>query len=273
MGKLRVPSSTGKTRLDQTPSLLWHVHYSEKFHFVYVDTPKVACSTIKHTLNNAERGEAQPPDLSRTSNNPFGYSDFLLEVHDRRRSLMKWPSSRYEFSEFIDKSRLTFCFVRNPYTRILSAYVDKIAKHRERRSEFLGELGICSPDLERPILFLEFLELVSAQPPGSMNPHWRVQAYHNMIDDIEYDYVGAFETFAYDLDKCLTTISPGLTRFTSTVDEHKTGAERLLSDAYRDPAAVRFVRSIYSEDFLRFRYSDDPGRATEPPRTRERRSI
>ena len=38
-----------------------HIHHSPHYGYVYVDTPKVACSTIKHALQCAECGE---PSLS-----------------------------------------------------------------------------------------------------------------------------------------------------------------------------------------------------------------
>src|ERR1700722_16343751 len=111
--------------------LLGHVHYSSRYRYLYVDTPKVACSTIKYTLQCAELGQQA---TTRTNPIParYGYSSSLLDIHDRRKSPLRWPGDAYELQEFVRTSRFAFCFVRNPFSRTLSAYLDKIAGDAER---------------------------------------------------------------------------------------------------------------------------------------------
>jgi hypothetical protein len=250
--------------LDQLPALLRHVHFSEKYKLVYVDTPKAGCSTIKWTLHCAERGQMLPMNMgSRT--NPYGYSDFLLDVHNRSASPLRWPENLTQLHELLASARFTFCFVRNPYTRVLSTFVDKIQTDANRRAHFLNELEVPELDHSRTISFLEFLEAISTQPPHAMNAHWRLQEFHTMQDEITYDFVGAFERFSADLNSILSSIDAQLPHYVTTVAEHKTGCEALVPDYYADVLAQRLVRRIYQADFARFGYSEDVALCLTPP--------
>jgi Sulfotransferase family len=243
-------------RCDKFSLLMWHVHYSDKYRYVYVDTAKVACSTIKRTLSDAEQGFADKS--SEYSNiNEYGYSDFLMNIHNRHRSLLRWPTNRNELKSFLTNSCLVFCFVRNPYTRVLSTYLDKFGENAERMRLFSKEIGIHVSE-NTHISFVDFLRRVALQNPASMNPHWRPQSFHLVDNAIDYDFIGRFENFANDFNDVLKKIGSGIGDFFSSVTEHKTRASELISDLYADPACVRLVREIYAEDFRRFGYSEDP---------------
>jgi hypothetical protein len=248
------------TATDKFPLLMWHVHRSDKYNYVYVDTPKVACSTIKRTLSNAEQGfvsEFQDNFPVRS----YGYTKFLVDIHDRRQSLLKWPTDRGELISLVERSRLTFAFVRNPYTRVLSAYLDKFGANLERRILFMKKLGIEDPGPSPEISFVEFLELAAKQEAGAMNAHWRPQSYHLIDDDICYDIIGRFEAFSRDFTDILARIDGEISKFFVVADEHKTGVEAAFSEHYGDPLCGRLVRQMYAEDFERFGYSDDLARA------------
>jgi hypothetical protein len=238
-----------------------HIHFSSKYNYIYVDTPKVACSTIKYTLNSAECGEARLE--KNDSGSRYGYSDFLLRIHDRRDSPLLFPTTTEELAQFLSSSRLVFCFARNPFTRVLSAYIDKIEKNTERRALFTTNLGREAQDQDQPLSFVEFLELVNQQPLEAMDPHWRLQNLH--IKGMHYDVVGAFEQFGNDFDRLLNSIDQKMVSFFAKVDEHKTNASENISRYYSDRKAVQLALDIYEQDFTYFGYCDDIARATEPP--------
>ena len=87
---------------------------SVKKGYLYVETPKVACSTIKRSLQLLEVGpEIVPPPR---------------KIHERSCSPLLTPSqvgSLFLECAYSDNF-FRFCFVRNPYTRILSCYLDKV---------------------------------------------------------------------------------------------------------------------------------------------------
>ena len=212
------------------------------------------------TLSNAEQGfvaEFQNNSLIKS----YGYTKFLMDIHDRSQSSLKWPSDRGELISFVGRSRLTFCFVRNPYTRVLSAYLDKFGANLERRILFMKELGIEDPGPSPEISFAEFLELAAKQEAGAMNAHWRPQSYHLIDDDIRYDMIGRFETFSRDFTDILARIDVEISKFFVAADEHKTGVEASFAKHYSDPLCGRLVRQMYAEDFERFGYSEDLARA------------
>ena len=249
--------------LEQAPFLLGHVYYSRKYNCMYVGTPKVASSTIKHTLQRAEAGAETEGD-GHSRDNPYGYSDFLLRIHDNTQNSLRVPNDWPQLQDFLCQSCLAFCFVRNPYTRILSAYIDKIRVNPARRSFFMRELGVANPDPDEIIGFVEFLKLIERQAPAEANAHWRQQRFHLVSDEIPFGFIGCFERFAADFADVCSRISPRLQGFIQTVDEHKTNAKNIMTQYYSQQKAVSLVRDIYHIDFDSFSYSDDIERFNEP---------
>jgi hypothetical protein len=235
---------------------LENVHYSDQYRYTYVDTPKTGCSTIKRTLNDAE----VPWLENATHAYQFGYSGELISVHDRSVTPLRKPIDLVQFSSFIENSFVVFAFIRNPFTRVLSAYLDKIAVHAERRKLFLD----AGRD-DKPPSFLEFLRVVLTQTPREMDPHWRPQFQHGGFGRINYTSIGAFENFDADLASILETIKSGLSQHIVPMREHRTSAQYEYI-RYYDAEAIDIVQRKYREDFKYFGYSMDINLATELPR-------
>lgn len=236
---------------------LAHVHVSARFRYVYVDTPKTGCSTIKRTLNNLEGQDCANTGASGA----FGYSADLMRVHDRTVMHLGQPDSPAGFKAAISAAPVIFAFVRNPYTRVLSAYLDKIASRPDRRDLFLQEI---SPHRSgQTPSFPDFLDIIADQQPMEMNPHWRIQRFHLAFGVVGYTHIGAFETFQQDFARVLHDLGLPNDRVT-VLDEHRTDAGAKLSQHYNE-AAVRRVRRIYAKDFAAFGYSLDPAEALKPP--------
>ena len=89
-------------------------NFSLKYRYFYAETPKVGCSTIKGLLIQAEHGQViQYPDM-----------DY---IHHREFSPLLNAQQLVDTVAFLEDPGVTrFCFVRNPYTRLLSAWLDKI---------------------------------------------------------------------------------------------------------------------------------------------------
>jgi Sulfotransferase family len=245
--------------------LLGHVHYSNRYRYLYVDTPKVASSTIKYTLHCAELGKQAITRNVVPAR--YGYSRFLLDIHDQRKSPLRWPGDAHELQQFLRTSRFTFCFVRNPFSRVLSAYLDKIIGNVERRNLFLDKLDGAGAHRHRDVSFVEFLELIHRQAPEVMDPHWRPQHLH-LHGVMAYDFMGSFERFQDDFRAVLTAIDPTFPKRAATVDEHgsrASSAGRILQ-YYADKRAVQLVSEIYAQDFALFGYSMVTDLVTNPPR-------
>lgn len=206
---------------------------------LFVETPKVACSTIKSTLH-AIAGVEGREDRK------------FEEVHQRRKSPLKSFADLEDVAEFLDRPGVfKFCFVRDPYSRTLSAWRDKIARGDSRqRRDLLKQMGE-DQDSGREIPFEAFLEVLEGQWPKQMNPHWRVQADQTMQGVIAYDFIGRFERFAEDFTEVLQRI--GGEREIETVRPHSTGSGGSL-DAEMTDRARRMIQKIFERDFEMFGY-------------------
>lgn len=228
------------------PMLMGDFHYSRKFNYIYVATRKVACSTIKHMLQTAEIGEIQSPDpVSHI--NEFGYSEFLMGIHDAKKWTLLHPRTTADIERFRAEAKAAFCFVRNPYTRILSAFLDKIAANENRRKLFLG------PTHSTPITLKNFLEVVADQDPDQMDGHWRPQARHLASFGVKYSLVGSFERLEADLATVISAISPRILNFRRDVLEHRTSAAGFLNLIDQD--SIELIQMIYRDDFEQLGYS------------------
>lgn len=106
---------------------IYSTHISLKHNYLYVETPKVACSTIKKTLQTME-----------VENVNFHRDNPNIKVHEN--SLLLSPSSVGDFQKLLNSEIFKFCFSRNPYTRLLSAYLQKICTNRPQKKLILRQL-------------------------------------------------------------------------------------------------------------------------------------
>ncbi|HEY9295004.1 MAG TPA: sulfotransferase family 2 domain-containing protein, partial [Phormidium sp.] len=135
------------------------IHISLKHKYLYVDTPKVGCSTIKLTLQRLELEDSQ-----------FSRDDFE-EIHLRKFSPLLMPIQVGNLDAFINRADIfKFCFVRNPYTRVLSCYLDKIAAPHPVKTQILRQLGRDYTDLHTKVSFEEFISAIEEQPVSIMDP-------------------------------------------------------------------------------------------------------
>ncbi len=216
------------------------VNCSKKHKFVYVETPKVACSTIKRVLQLIE----VDGDQSRLPKN----------VHDRGNSPLATP-----FNIGVDPDRLfsgdeyfRFAFVRNPYTRILSAYLDKMVKNQWERNRLLPTLGF-APDAQ--ITLLQFLEVIREVPHIHKDIHWTPQSYLLQRHRVDYHFIGRLENFAAGFERVIKKIKPDADEnlFTIRADHHKTDANEKIAE-YVGPRERDLILEIFENDFVDFGY-------------------
>jgi hypothetical protein len=150
------------------------LHLCPRLKLAYVNNPKVACSSIKLAL---QRAELQEPDYLPTS------------VHDHSASpLRTWPDVRGAGDL---AGYFTFSFVRHPFSRLRSAYLNKIVTGQKqgRPREMAGFARDYCPSFE------EFVLAICDQDPMHHNPHWRGQALGLSMGLIRYDFIGRLEEF------------------------------------------------------------------------------
>ncbi|MCW8125425.1 sulfotransferase family protein [Microbulbifer halophilus] len=186
--------------------------------------PKAANSTIVTNLVRLKLGHDVP---SRQAKKIFTHPGRL---------------SRADMARFDDLFKFTV--VRNPYSRILSAYLDKIARFPHRRGN--------------DISFAEFLQrLADDRDFLYSNAHWVPQADLLLIPAEEFDFIGKVESLDRDLAEIKQRIRPGISDEITSAGPPPTGAAKKLRHYYSDDALIALVASVYRDDFSTFGYSTE----------------
>ena len=206
---------------------------SDRYRYVYFRVPKAANSSVVATLMHME-GAAST--LSSKEVEAF-------KTSGRRLSTLGL--------EEVDKVRnhyFKFAIVRNPYTRVISAYRDKIEKvtaFRPRVSRFLGK----GPD--EPVGFEEFLDYLEFGGGLRDDAHWALQSELILLPVERLDAIGKVETLDCDLPGILQSIygtRGGPVRFSPHATNAGSAAVQLGS------RTVDRIYRLYQKDFESFSY-------------------
>ncbi|MEL6928277.1 MAG: sulfotransferase family 2 domain-containing protein [Cyanobacteria bacterium J06600_6] len=221
------------------------INISHKYSYLYVETPKAGCSSIKASL---QRMELESPTF---------YREDFEDIHNRKFSPLLKPSQVGSFDAFIRRPNLfKFCFARNPYTRLLSAYLDKIKSNKPQKKDILHHLGKNIHQLDTEISFDEFIGVIYEQPIANLNDHWNIQYYQTFQNSIKYDFIGKIESFDRDFEFVLNTINQDYQKYISKEQRHASGTNKLLQ-TYYTPTLIAKVRDKFAIDFEHFGYDDD----------------
>jgi hypothetical protein len=141
-----------------------------------------------------------------------------------------------------------FTVVRNPYTRLLSAYLDKVAT---------GKKTISTRRNLPPPTFREFCRFL-AEGGWWENAHWAPQTDLLLLPPEKLDYIGKLETFEESMSAVYTRLSrpqpekPHFARYAN----HATGADGKTRQYY-DDYCKSVIQKIYETDFVAFEYPSD----------------
>jgi len=212
---------------------------------IYFSTPKVASTTLKATLWRLGLGDPAfvPP---QPMHNARHMSPLKLLPQLGFDDLVQWINQ---------SGHRRFCFVRNPYTRLLSCYLHKIRGVDSSSQAGALDLraSLSATGSSDAISFGQFVEAVGRQSPMEMNPHWRVQTVHLLWDRVAYDFVGRIEEFEADLGRLGSLIGIDLGPYLHVRRKHETGAAAIAGEFY-SPALQARVYDIYRADFSAFAY-------------------
>ncbi len=163
-----------------------NIHIDLVNKYVYVETAKAACSTIKSRLHEAVmRGLPKPKEIHPT----LFCSPFVrpYQVPDELAEEILFGDSFFRFS-----------FVREPIERVLSAYLDKIKRPMPQRERLLKRFFPDSdPDYEPS--FEEFVAcLLKTKSVKNFDKHWRPQTTLLFIPKLRYHFIGCLSRFEED---------------------------------------------------------------------------
>lgn len=229
----------------------YSINISLKYNYLYTETPKVACSTVKSIL---QKMELKDPDFHR--------EDFE-DIHDRQFSPLLKPSQVGDFEKLLNSGIFKFCFSRNPYSRLLSSYLEKICGNKPPKHQILNHLGKTASSIAEDISFDQFVNVVCELPISDMNPHWRVQYHQTFQQSIDYDFIGKSEAFPSDLHYVLNRLDGNYRRYLTDERRHAKGSGNRLLDFYT-PSLAKMVQVKFQKDFEFFGYDEDLAYASKP---------
>ncbi|WP_069300154.1 sulfotransferase family protein [Neptunicoccus sediminis] len=241
---------------------------TESESLVYRVIPKCACSTIGQIMYYSDHGHY-----------------FDGDIHDSTQGLHKW-SQDYSQKPITDRVKAqdtyTFTCVRNPYTRILSAFFDKICGIQRNGKRYRGNLvpniirkyGVeVEGDFDQIQSFRRFLlfarDTIKYRRPMDPDIHWSAVSGHAstlIVNGGRYDKVITTENFKEGMKEVMKNVEvkhpldiDTMPRFNES-EGHGPKRAHPVED-YFDDLSMHLVYEIYKRDFVLFKYD-----ATDPSR-------
>jgi len=181
--------------------------------------PKAANSTIVENLARLSFGEDVPSKIAK------------------KRFTVPSQLSRSEVDQIEEMFR--FAISRNPFTRTLSAYLDKVER-RARRNQ-------------RESSFNDFLQDLGNGKLYS-NAHWAPQSSLLLLPFEDFDFFGKVESLDSDLNYIRSRITgESAGEPFKSFRANATGAGKKLGEYY-DDRSVRMVLELFQADFELFDY-------------------
>ncbi|MEM9715719.1 MAG: sulfotransferase family protein [Pseudomonadota bacterium] len=244
------------------------VWMTQSQNMIYRVVPKCACSTIGQIMYYGDHG-----------------SFFDGDIHDATEGLHKWAlhDSRDAITHAVHhKLGHTFTCVRNPYSRILSAFFDKICGIQRNGQRYRGNLvptlvqtyGIeVEGDFDQVASFRRFLlfarDTIKYKDPMDPDLHWSSMSGHIstlIANGGKYDQIFHTENFRGGMQDVLNHVDinhainlDDVPRFNESA-EHGPKMAHPVAD-YFDDLSRHLVYEIYKKDFDLFKYdAADPSR-------------
>ena len=238
---------------------------------VYRVVPKCACSTIGQIMYYSDHGEF-----------------FDGDIHDAATGLHKW--AREDSQPTINanvKTHTSYAFtcVRNPYTRILSSFFDKICGIQRNCKRYRGKLvplliqkyGIevggedGKQEFDQIQSFRRFLlfarDTIRWRRPMDPDIHWSAMSGHVstfIVNGGTYDNIFLTESFNDGMGGVLNAIKTKHDIDLQTIprfnESEGHGPKRAYPvEDYFDDLSMHLVKEMYHRDFELFKYDfDDP---------------
>ncbi|XDA97865.1 sulfotransferase family protein [Sulfitobacter sp. LCG007] len=233
---------------------------------VYRVVPKCACSTIGQILYYSDHGRFYDGD-----------------IHDAQQGLHKWAMEQSQPLIAANVRRhgsYAFTCVRNPYTRILSSFFDKICGIQRNGNRYRGALvpilaqkyGIevggedGSGEFDQIASFRRFLlfarDSVRFRKPMEPDIHWSAMSGHVstfIVNGGTYDRIIWTELFQEGMQAVLDAIETPVPVTLSEVPRFNESARHGPKRAhpvedYFDDLSMHLVYEMYKRDFEVFRY-------------------
>ena len=215
-----------KGETDKSPVYNYRIK-SPKLKLLYFETPKNASSTIKTALFSIEHKYKYDPR----------YSMFM----DFKKWQTEFPNMIVNWNEIVELPYLKFSFLRNPYERLLSGYLNTGWHFHHNK-----------------VTFENFIESLSdrVKTPASdiFNNHYKPFSYFipKIGNNFFIDFIGKVETFHNDFKLILNACNVDI-----DIDRIMTRNKSKHTDyrSYYTVKTRKIVEDIYGEDIELGKYS------------------
>lgn len=201
--------------------------------YIYFRIPKAANSTVIRNLSNIE-------------------SDAAFDVSAAKHGFIRPSQLWWWETRNLERRFYLFTVVRDPYSRVVSAYLDKVERSK-RQSKVRSRLGLGA---DEPISFEQFCTYLEA---GGLNDdaHWARQVDLIPCDPSLLHAIARVESLNADLPPILHRATGKPVSEFQTHSPHRTGAAERMHKVYNRQTASR-VRDLYMADFKAFGYDPNP---------------
>ena len=208
--------------------------------------PKIACSRLKLTLHLLEGDDAP---------------EHIGNIHDEGQRLADFEIS--QINEIITSPDwFRFCFVRNPYHRLISAYTTQVGNtwneqygwlKQEIKAAF-GYPEVMENQVPFVVSFRDFVHyLCDTREDTRRDGHFNIQTRILRPDLIQYDFVGRFENFQVDLT-CILEQLKAPPEVIATASEVINPTYRVQLPLVFDKDLADIVYKMYELDFENYGY-------------------
>lgn len=185
---------------------------SDEYKFIWYQVAKVGTRTILNTLKD---------------------SNVLLSREDAYNNYV--PAKVY-------KDYFKFAFIRNPFDRLVSCWLNKVYKRKDNRFKASDEM------LRNMQTFSGFISFVETLDLETCDEHIRNQS--SLIDLSNINYIGRMENFEEDLDEVFNII--GIKNNVLTV-KNVTKSRKSYQEYYSE-SDIKRVHQLYKKDIRIFGY-------------------
>lgn len=222
----------------------WRLQYgtfvSQRYGFLYMETPKNACTTTKRLLWELSGLPGAPGEERFHERRQFEGRPSIMDLE---------PAVAAELLTGPDTFR--FCFFRDPVTRLKSAFKNKIDVPSQGSEDRFDDHRNAIRDRhhlsdDQAITFPMFAEYAALQADKDRNPHWQLQTRLNLTSHIDYTFIGRVETYEHDIMYVLDTVGVPTGARDAARQVHNRSDDRSLDL----PTGVRrSVEDAYTEDY------------------------
>lgn len=218
--------------------------------------PKVGSTAFREVVVAAMKQQGIPPVRGR-----------FWPMNTKRR-YMTAPLRDY-IDAFAHPQGYEFhCFVRNPYTRVISAWNDKLVKGFHA-SQYPPSMRKLVPQIRRfaksnklpgasdeaPVPFATFLSYIESQQEGQRNQHWDTQTSVLCCEKVSYTHIHQIETgMVQGVTQILQPLGVSPEWIRQQLSRPANASGRPASPVLNSELADR-VFNLYEKDFERFGYS------------------